>query len=99
MKKILTKQNLKRFLRGVLVETGKYLMALMYAVWGSISLAVLTNKDALIDFLIETLTANFVVYMVLVGFLYGFIELIKIISLATQRDEEPTNANATVETI
>lgn len=98
MKKILTKQNLKRFLRGVLVETGKYLMALMYAVWGSISLAVLTNKDALIDFLIETLTANFVVYMVLVGFLYGFIELIKIISLATQR-EEPTNANATVETI
>ena len=97
MKKLFTKQNFKRFLAGLWTETVNYLYVLLFAIFGAISLAVLTETPDLENFLIDVLSQNLVVFMLLIGFIYGFMELVLGIGAIMKRGKR--NANATVETI
>jgi len=98
MKKLLTKQNFKRFLAGLWDETARYLYVLLFSVFGAISLAVLTGNPEFEDFLIDLLSQNFIMFMLLIGFAYGVIELVQVIGTAINK-EKTVDANATVETI
>ena len=97
MKKLLTKQNFNQFIISIWDETLDFLYALLFAILGALSLAVLTEKPDLEDFLINVLSQNFVLFMMLVAFGYGLSNLVSFIMSFCKR--ETKNADTTVETI